>query len=276
MKPDRGARAFTVIEMLAGLTVLGIILLLMGQMTGLVNRAYGEGLGRVDNFTKSRAVLDLLASDLRHAVLRPDLPAFQVGGAYTPGSGYAAGTATNAFYTLLPSITAAASPRGLSLVSYTVDAAGGPDKIALWRADDAASWSDNASQVFQGSLAGPLANLQRREMAPGVVGFQFLFRRQDGTVLAAYPGYSAANPVVSVGVALAVIGNKALDHLTTTPIDQVGAIQSALAIPATASIASAKAYWDGTVLTAGFFAGYPKDLGSNLRTFERWIDCPAF
>lgn len=284
MKPPHRARAFTIIELLAAVTVLSIILLLMAQMTGMVNKAYGEGLGRVDNFTKSRAMMDLLVSDLRHAVLRTDLPAFQVGGAYSAATGYPAATsttATNAFYTQLPSInpnSGTTTPRKLSLVSYSISSDNVPalDKVALWRADNAGIWDNNALQQFQDSMAVPLGQTVPREMAPGVVGFQLLFRRQDGTVTLLYPGHDAANPIISIGVAIAVIGNKSLDHLKTSSPDQIGAIRTALVIPSSATPNSAKSYWDNTVLVSSFFRGYPTDLGSNLRTFERWIDCPAF
>ena len=86
-----------------------------------------------------------------------------------------------------------------------------------------------------------------------------------------YTGYSSSNPVVAVDVGMAVIGKESLAVLSATQIQQ---IQAALA---GATITNGvKASWDQTVLTPAFYAPYPKTLGGGLKTFERWVACPAF
>ena len=119
--------SFTLVEVLVAVSVLSFILLILAQVTGMVNKASHDGIGRVDNFTKSRAMLDLIASDLEHAVIRPDLPIFQTGGTMNTNSatsssgGFSGGTYTPAFYTSVSGISSSStSVRNLSFVIYDI------------------------------------------------------------------------------------------------------------------------------------------------------------
>jgi len=270
MKTSSHRKAFTLVEVMVSIAVLSFILLILTGMIGVVSSAWHEGVSRVDNFTKSRAMLDLVASDLQHAVIRPDLPIFQTNGTNNAtGGGFSGGSYSASFFTGVPGISSA-SVRNVSCVTYGVVTTSDSDKILLQRSDLAVPWTGGANDIpFQGNLTTPLNGVTAREMAPGIVGFQFAFRRADGTVTTTYTGYNSANPVVAVGVTIAVVGNQALTQLSN---QNLSTLQQNLAgyVTGASSITSVKLLWDSK-LTAGFYASYPKVLGSNLETFERWI-----
>ena len=292
-------RAFTLVEMLVAVSIMSFMLVAMAQMTGLAEQAWRIEQNRIDNFTKARAMLNLLSDDLQRGVFRGDLPAFGTNApSATPtvtssGIYYYTNTAfTAAFYTRQPGLpsTSGTAVRDVSLVSYNLTnaaAANAPaaDKVILQRSDLYVPWtSGNQNIVFQGDMTTALANVKAQEMAPGVVGFGLAFRRADGTLiapqdLASYTGYNSSNPVVAVDVCLAVIGKQSLTELSTT---QVQAIQAALSGTVTSANLnktasnSIKAMWDQQTLPTIYAGNYPKDLGSGLKTFESWVACQPF
>ena len=281
----RPRQSFTMIEMMVALSILSFMLVSLAQVAGLASRAFHLGHDRVDNFTKSRAMLDLLANDLQRAVFRGDLPIFGTGApaasaTATPNGPYyfTATTFTNAFYTRMPGVGGAgAQMRDLSLVSYALSTGAlGADKAALERSDLPVSWTGAQKVSFQGDLGPLLQGATVREVAPGVVGFRLAFRRADGTLIdqSQYAGYDAANPVVAVDIGLTVIADKCLNRLSA---QQVQDIQNALA-QASLGFTSVKSSWDQETLNATFYANYPKalGLGEGLKTFERWVACPPF
>jgi len=282
--PSRRRSAFTLVEVLVAVAVLGFIVLMLAQMTGMVNKASHDGIGRVDNFTKSRAMLDLIASDLEHAVIRPDLPIFQVGGQPNDPAqgGFNGGTYAPALFTAVPGVSGV-SVRNLSFVTYDVASnpgSQGSDKIVLRRSDLPVPWTGGAALVpFQNGqdnkgLATSISAATAREVAPGVVGFQFSFRREDGKVYTSYTGYdpkaTPSNRVVAVGITLAVLGDPVLKQLTVGQLTRLQQMFTAATPIGNSPITGVKPLWDAR-LTAAFYADYPKDMGTNLKIFERWV-----
>ena len=276
--------------MLVAVSIMSFMLLMMAQMTGMAEQAWRMEQNRIDNFAKARSMVDMFNDDLQRAVFRGDLPIFGTGApAATPtvtsnGLYYFTNTVfTTAFYTRLPGVPASASTpvRDVSLVSYALNSTNqGVDQIVLQRSDLAVPWSSSQNLLFQGNIQTVLQNspATAREVAPGVVGFRVAFRLSDGTMIdpaQGYVGYNPANPVVAVDIGVAVIGKQSLALLSSHQIQQ---IQAAFAAPLsfTASANGIKANWDQNVLTSGFYSPYPKDLGGGLKTFERWVACPAF
>ena len=279
----KSPQGFTLVEMLVAISIMSFMLLTMAQITNLTEKAWRMEQNRIDNFTKARSMVDLITDDLQRAVFRGDLPIFGSGGPNaTPtstGNGlrYFTGTTfTNAFYTRLPGLPDPANSqvRDVSLVSYVLNSVNqGTDKIVLQRSDLSVPWSSDQNLSFQGDITPLLQNSITRQVSPGVVGFRFAFRRADGTIIdqSQYTGYNATNPVVAIDVGLAVVAKQSLAILSTK---QISDIQVALA---SATIDHGiKATWDQKVLSTAFYAGYPKDLGNGLKTFERWVACPAF
>ena len=281
MKPVRAPRrsaSFTLTEVLVAVTVLSFIVLMLAQVTGMANKALHEGMGRVDNATKSRAMLDLIASDLEHAVIRPDLPIFQTGGTYNTNSassgGFTNGTYSPSLYTAVPGVSSS-SVRNLSFVTYAIavnPSSQGSDKVVLKRSDLPVPWSSTGSTVpvpFQGDLSGSTSAATAREVAPGVVGFQFSFRRMDGKVTTTYTGYDT-NSVIAVGITLAVVGDRVLQQLSSAELNRIKQLFAGATPVSTTPISGVKAVWEAQ-LTPSFYESYPKDMATNLKIFERWV-----
>lgn len=285
-RPSLSRHAFTLVEMLVAMAILSFMLIMMARFTGMAEQIWRLAQDRIDNFTKARAMLDLLTDDLQRAVIRGDLPIFGTGGpasvpAVTSNGIYyfTVTTSTTAFYTRLPGASnSAGAVRDVSLVSYVLSlSATNQDKIFLQRSDLSVPWTSGSNISFQGDMNPLLQSMRQNgaqvEVAPGVVGFRLAFRRQDGTMADStqYTGYNTANPVVAIDVGLAVMGKGCLEILSTT---QLQTIQGALA---TATLRNGiKATWDQQVLTHAFFSSYPTDIGQGLKTFERCVACPAF
>jgi type II secretory pathway pseudopilin PulG len=296
--PPSSHHSFTLIEMLVAVSIMSFMLLMMAQMTGMAEQAWRMEQNRIDNFAKARSMVDMFNDDLQRAVFRGDLPIFGTGApAATPtvtsnGLYYFTNTVfTTAFYTRLPGVPASASTpvRDVSLVSYAINynsANQGVDQIVLQRSDLAVPWSSSQNLLFQGNIQTVLQNspATAREVAPGVVGFRVAFRLSDGTMIdptqGTYTGYNSTNPVVAVDIGVAVVGKQSLALLSPLQIQNLQkAFAAPLSFTAPAPVTNGiKASWDQKVLTAGFYSGsgYPKDLGGGLKTFERWVACPAF
>jgi len=103
--------AFSLIELLVAMAVLAVLLILLTQVFSMVSGIWNAGRSQADNFAQARVALDVMGRDLQAAVLRPDLPAFFVGGA-----------PELAFYTKQQSLASATNSgnRPLSQVSYVV------------------------------------------------------------------------------------------------------------------------------------------------------------
>jgi prepilin-type N-terminal cleavage/methylation domain-containing protein len=296
-------RGFTLIEMLVTVSIVSFMLLMMVQMTGLAEKAWHLEQDRIDNFGKARAMVDMFTDDLQRAVYRGDLPIFASGAPSTTGTltnnglyYFTASTSTISptstftatFYTRLPGVPSSPSTavRDVSLVSYALgtETEGTKNVVVLQRSDLAVPWSSNQNIPFQGNIATVLGGSQvtAREVAPGVVGFHIAFRLADGTMIdqSQYSGYNSANPTVAIDVAVAVLGKQSLVQPWTDPsTTQMTALMKVFRDPLVftpGNPTSIKANWDQTVLTAAFYANYPKEVGSSLKTFERWVACPSF
>jgi hypothetical protein len=278
---DRGLRSFTLIEMLVSIAVLSLMVAAMAQMLGLIGNAWGQGTSRTDAFTKGRSTLDLIMGDIQRGVFRSDIPSFlsNAQSVSTNGASYFInGSFTNAFYTRTPGVDNGVSVRDVSLVSYALNSVNpGYGKVSLQRAELPVPWATSgASQIPFGSDSTFMTLLSQttpQEVAPGVVGFQMLFRRQDGSVIpcSSYTGEDFTHgPVIAIGVGIALVGKQALTEMSATQAatfaGQVGAV------PITTS---AKSAWDQGIGPATLNQ-YPKNLAFSFMTFERWVVCQPF
>jgi len=275
--------------MLVAIAVLSMMVVAMAQMALLMGNAWGQGNSRIDDFTKARSMLDLVVQDLQRGVFRTDVPSFLTGAQFTWTNGadyFVGGTYTNAFYTRVPGIDPSVPVRDVSLVSYSLNTVNqGTDKISLQRSELPVPWSaTSATNIAFGSeaaLASLIPNATPQAASPGVVGFQILFRRQNGQIIpstnytgeafvSVTGGGTASNPVVAIGVGIAVVGKQAITQMSTSQV-QTFAGQIA-AIPITTS---AKSAWDQNIGPA-ILNQYPKSLATSYQTFERWVACQPF
>lgn len=273
-------RSFTLVEILASLAVFSFMMLAMVQITGLAEQAWRNGENQINNFTKARALLDVMAQDLQRGVFRPDLPAFSQSSVYANNSDGTmflqnTGPSINAFYTRRAGV--GDNLRDLSLVVYSLSLSS--KNAILQRADAAIPWTAPASGwnnylPYQNSLGPVLASAVPLDTAEGVIDCEIVFRLANGTTVNVYPGYCPANTVTAVGIGLAVVDAQTMALLTSTQLNQLHKTLAG-AVTGTTSI---KADWDKELNSPLFnYASYPQSMRSGLKTFERYVTCePGF
>jgi len=265
---------FTLVEILVAVTILVIIVLLFGQMLAIMSKSWTYGHGRANNFTKARAMLDLLARDIQAGVFRPDLAAFPTSGT----------TATLEFYTQRPGIPGATTTqlRSISVVQYTFIGPTNPNggiPNTLERADSPILWTDPASNLLFGSATAFTLTPTARDTAGGVVAFELYFIQTDGTFSATFTplttgGVANTPHTRAVSIALAVINDQTIQQLTSAQLTTLNGLLTTTAIPDNPPKHSIKAYWDTYLNTTMNWSNYPKSLSTGLATFERYVTLP--
>ncbi len=169
---------------------------MLGQLFSTVNSTWLGGQSRVDNFSKSRVLLDLLSEDLRKGIYRSDLCSFPNSdiALYTQRAGFSKG-ATNL--------------RDVSLVTYSLQ----PDST-LQRADYAVTFANTSGVTFGNTNSLPeTANAVARDTVSGVLGFRVLFLGTNGSLTSTY---NATNGLRGFAVGLAVVDQRTLEKLNST------------------------------------------------------------
>lgn len=253
MKPSPASRfrnSFTLLELLVGIAILALMTVFLTQIIVISSQTWQQGQARADDFSKARALLDLLTSDLKNGVYREDLCAF-------PGSAVA-------FYTRRSGFSEGSSVRDVSLVRYTLNT-----NSVLQRADMPINWTDQATIIsFGNTNALPnLSSVNSRDTSDGVVGFKVLFLGTDGRLSSTY---APANGLRGFSIGLAVVDKQTLKKLTST---QLGTLQSALQNQVTGTN-SLKIEWENYLATGMDWSVYPQNMGSGFKIFERYVSLP--
>ncbi len=238
---------FSLIELLVAVAVLALMTLMLGQLFSTVNTTWLGGQARVDNFSKSRVLLDLLSEDLRKGVYRSDLCSFPNSdiALYTQRAGFSKG-ATNL--------------RDVSLVTYGLQ----PDST-LQRADYAVTFANTAGITFGNTNALPeTANAVARDTVSGVLGFRVLFLGTNGSLT---PTYNTTNGLRGFAVGLAVVDQKTLEKLTST---QITTLQNDFLNKASGTN-SIRADWQRYLDSQIAWSSYPRDLARGIKIFERYV-----
>ena len=262
------------------MTILLVMVLLFGQMLSFMSKAWMYGHGRANNFTKARAMLDLLAEDIQDGVFRSDLTAF-------PTSGTSANPPYWEFYTARPGIpsagTSSSALRTLSVVQYTFIGPSNPNggiPNTLERADSPILWADEGANPALGNTTGFSVNPTPRDTAPGVIAFDFVFIQSNGTFSATFTPISTAgvvstNPTRGVSVTLAVVDDATLLKLSSTQLTNLNLLLTNTVAdnPPTKSI---KSYWDTYLNSPAMnWSAYPSGTGAGVATFERYVTLPT-
>lgn len=285
---------FTLVELLVAISILAILVVILGQILGLVSLSWSVGKQRMDNLTKARAFLDLFARDVQDGVFRPDLAAFidQAGNVCSSSS------TSYAFYTKRTGGGTGVS-RGLSLVNYELNLNTVTGDSALMRGALPVTWTSTwPSFGSTGALPELATNLKPSnpsfsttspyytEVAAGVIAFRVYFINSNpaNPSAATYSwtyipwNYSTAGTVpvtVAVGVAVVIVDDQTQQVLATQNLLSNLTANSTFTStpPLTGSL---KDYWDTKINTPGFFTGYPRQLRTGLKTFERVVQLPVF
>jgi prepilin-type N-terminal cleavage/methylation domain-containing protein len=246
-------RAFTLVEILVSLAVLSIIVGMMGTMLSTMGVLWHDAQKRVNNFSKARAMLDMMTHDLQAGVYRSDLSAFS--------------NSAITFYTQRPGVsTSGAVARDVSIVGYDLN------NSVLQRSSQVIYWTDSpTSYLVFGQPPPAIPATTPQDAASGVIDFKLLFLHKDGTLTSTYTT-SPANPVRAIAITLAVVDDQTLLMLNQT--NKAGALYTAL--EANASLThSVKENWENYLESGSMnWNGYPKSLGVGLKIFERYVYLP--
>jgi prepilin-type N-terminal cleavage/methylation domain-containing protein len=280
----RAARhGFTLVEVMLAVAILSFIILGLSEILILSSQTLRRGFSQTSSFSRGRVVLDAISTDIARGVFRPDLPNFPPSNTTPPSF---------TFYTRLPG-----PGSGMRNVSQVTDQLSSSQPGYLLRSQVAVSWLNNPTFIFQQALVparGGSSTLPPPVdlLSQGVVDLEMVFIRADGTSLLASkytppatpaPVVTGSNPVIMVGVAVAVMDDETATILTQANAQNFTLLQTALestltsgpftATPCTQR--SIKSLWDAS-FTPAFFSRYPKPLAGGLRTFESFVPCTPF
>jgi prepilin-type N-terminal cleavage/methylation domain-containing protein len=80
-------RAFTLLELLVSVTILALLVILLFSIVEGATRLWRSSENRVDSYREARAALNVIASDLRSALITTDTNFFRINAVTYPGSG---------------------------------------------------------------------------------------------------------------------------------------------------------------------------------------------
>jgi type II secretory pathway component PulJ len=266
----RDRRGSTLFELLVAISVLLVMMTFLAGMVGSVSASWIHSREKLDNFTRGRALINVLNRDLASAAIRQDLPAFVDGN----------GQPALAFYsreTGAPASGQTSGPgRPLSYVAYSLASDNSLQRRALaFDFSTAGAYHTPVSWSPFGGMSGNVPSLAQavpQELCGGVFGFSYEFLQTDGSIAAAYVPRSTAglpnsNPTCAVRVSLAILGDQALQALTLNqkanlPFGFSGAVPNP-----SLNAGSVKTAWDNYVATLR--GTYPPIVLGGIRTYER-------
>lgn len=147
IKASSVSSAFTLVELLVAMAVLGLLMVLFVQLINSTSTVVAAGGKRMDADSQARLLFDRMAVDFGKIVRRPDVDYYFAKNAgndqmafYSEASGYAPAGAA-----------ATAQPSGVSLVGYRIN-----DKYQLERLGKSLVNSDNANSMVFNPAPGSL------------------------------------------------------------------------------------------------------------------------
>jgi hypothetical protein len=268
---------------MVAMLVLTILVLILAQIMGLVSGSWAIGKQRMDNLTKARVFLDLIARDVQDGIFRPDLATFP------DQAGANAATSTSyAFYTK----RTGGGTRSIALLNYSASLTAYP--FSLMRGALPVTWT-GPPPSFAGQNAATVGLPERStitasnysEVSSGVVAFRLYFIDVDTTVSPSTNVYSwkylpwnysstgTGNTSVAVCVTIAVVDDKTqalLGQLKMTSLSD--ALNTSLPTGNPTFPSRLKDIWDAQINGPGFLSTYPEQVRTGLKVFERVIPLP--
>lgn len=259
------SQAFTIIELLASLSIMVVLMTVMSQVVGMASSTWLSGKARIDAFTQARATLSVLDRDLQRMVLRPDLAAF------TDGTG---ATSALAFYTR---VQGGEGDRAVSLVEFKVE---NPDaEPRLVRKDYGMTFGGTNSRVLtlgQKTSLPDLTNVKPRDLAPNVVRLDWRFVDRNGAesdrFVFDYDNPDAASNSRVVRVSMLVLDSSSYDQLLKSA--SLPSLLTSLAGPAKIG-ESRGAFWQRLIAESALPGEVPRPVVKSLRVFERSMSIPV-
>jgi len=203
---------FTLIELLVATAIIALMLAIFSQLVGGITKIYQFSQARTENNNLGRAILDSMATDLKQAIIRPDLEFI--------AEKNTAAVRSIKFYCQRPGTFRAGAPgsnmtaaRSASIVEY-VFYRDGNDKGYIARRDRPVSWTTSQTVIPIGNTTA-ISDLdsvtEETRIYEGMVGFDYCYLRSDGSVDSSLT--SGTLPIVALRVAVAVVEKSGLQLL---------------------------------------------------------------
>lgn len=260
----RTSSGFTMIELLASMSVLLVLMTVLSQVVGMASSSWLTGKARIDAFSQARTTLSAMDRDFKRMVLRPDLAAF------TDSAGSASALA---FYTRVQGGT---GDRSVSLVEYQIQSPSTEPKLV--RSDYGLDFSGASAPSFgQPDRLPDLAKVQTRDLAPGVVRMEWKFLDGMGTENDSFV-YDYANPGAETNTRAVRVSMLVLDSSSYALLLNTGDLSGLLARTEDSGRQSGESlgqYWENLISTSALSGTVPKPVLKSLRVFERSINIPT-
>jgi len=212
---------FTLIEVMVSVGIMALLLGVFLSVSDYASQAWKRSQEKMENFSKSRVVLNRIRADLETSVMRKDLPLFPV----------ISGTTALGFMTSERSVMSGTTgtPRLLSYVQYswvTTGTSADLNRSTFGYPMNTSGSSDQppfpaAASGTTSATPSPPSPLHTNLLASGIVGFQVAFLNSDGSLTAGfipYPNTPYPNTPYStaVRVSLLMVSSDGLKHLQDT------------------------------------------------------------
>ena len=256
--------AFTLVELLASISVLFILMTVMTQTVGMVSSTWHSGKARIDAFTQARTTLGMLDRDLQRIVLRPDLAAF---------ADQSGANGALAFYTRVKGDD---GNRGVSLVHYQV--LNPSSEPRLVRSDFGLDFeiAPRIPTYGKSDRLPDLANVEPKELAPGVVTLTYKFI--DGTGAEKdrfsfnYNDPQATSNTRILRVSLLVLDTNAYELLKNS--GQFSTLLTDAATPPQPGETQGE-LWERLIESSALSDSLPPPVLKSLKVFERTYTIPV-
>jgi len=264
---------FTLIEVMVSVGIMALLLGVFLSVSDYASQAWKRSQEKMENFSKSRVVLNRIRADLETIVMRKDLPLFPV----------TSGTTALGFMTSERSVLSGttSTPRLLSYVEYawvTTGTSADLNRSTFGYPMYTSSSSDQppfpaAASGTTSATPPPPSPLHTNLLVSGIVGFQVAFLNSDGTLTPGFNPYPSTPYSTAVRVSLLMVSSDGLKHLQDTGrlSTLVSNVNSTIVAPDSAKPSPEMAWND--YIRANAASIDPKTLRS-LYSFERLFFLP--
>ncbi|MEM6822936.1 MAG: prepilin-type N-terminal cleavage/methylation domain-containing protein [Verrucomicrobiota bacterium] len=268
-------RGFSLVEILATVTVLSIIITLMGSMIGMVTETVTSGAARTNNFAQARTALNTISRDIQSAVFRRDLPIFKDSSAQADFIFYTQNQATTS--------TGGISNRKLSLVRYGLDFTNGSSYLdrGLQRYSLGLDYQAAVGFGNTASVSFSLNQLNPDVIGPGVIACELQLVQQGGDIVGLdnngspifdFSDSDRLTNCRTIIVNMAVVDETSLRQLGQSGVDTL--IGRLIATNGTSSSESYRESWQTLLDSPALLGGLPMENKGGLRLYERRITLP--
>jgi prepilin-type N-terminal cleavage/methylation domain-containing protein len=267
---------FTLVELLVAVAVLGILVVMLGQVVTLVDQAISINTKKLDSTAQARLAFDRLATDLAARPRRSDLGAQLIikNGTGTPG--------TNDSLLFYSQVNGYSGARQVSGVGYRIQEITSGRIYQLERGAVGTDWgpaveSNPLVQFFPAAMAIPSnPDTNFDVLSEDVFRLEACYllntgltSNSNGSILSGAAAATDLSNVTAIVVAVGILDKTSRQIVTTNQLAELS--QS---LPDSLEGSDPLSVWNATVEKPGFAAGLPQAAVRNVRLYQRTFYVP--